>query len=398
MRKFDLIIFGASGFTGRWAIAVRSPAKMRAYLREMEARTGVADLEAKVPVLAADVTDLASMRRAFSQGQLVMSCIGPYSLLGEPVLRAAIDARAHYLDLSGEPLFMERVALQYDQAARDNEVFAVSSCGFDSIPSDVGTQYLKEQFSARGGGHLGTVEHYLETAFHPANRYSFASWVSLIEGFKHADQLREVRRRLFSQFGPLYRPYHYPMVQKRHRLRLDPHRGYIAPFPGSDRSVVKRTQLYRYQVLNEEPVQFEAYYCMPTWRHLLLTALMNLNLAVLSRTALGDRLLRQYAHLFSLGFFSEGTLPNHDTLPYDLFTISLGNMTAKGTLLIRGSNLAYIDTSTIAVHAALTLLEQLRCAPLKVPFGVVTPASILDPQLLIPRLNQNGVLFDYLEE
>lgn len=238
MRKFDLIIFGASGFTGRyvverlvqqtllqksssnhqptmWAIAVRSPAKMRAYLREMEARTGVADLEAKVPVLAADVTDLASMRRAFSQGQLVMSCIGPYSLLGEPVLRAAIDARAHYLDLSGEPLFMERVALQYDQAARDNEVFAVSSCGFDSIPSDVGTQYLKEQFSARGGGHLGTVEHYLETAFHPANRYSFASWVSLIEGFKHADQLREVRRRLFSQFGPLYRPYHYPMVQSK---------------------------------------------------------------------------------------------------------------------------------------------------------------------------------------
>ncbi len=177
---------------------------------------------------------------------------------------------------------------------------------------------------------------------------------------------------------------------------------------------MKRTQLYRYQVLNEEPVQFEAYYCMPTWRHLLLTALMSLNLAVLSRTALGDRLLRQYAHLFSLGFFSEGTLPNHDTLPYDLFTISLvgrgwpkgiapgdrhqGNMTAKGTLLIRGSNLAYIDTSTIAVHAALTLLEQLRCAPLKVPFGVVTPASILDPQLLIPRLNQNGVLFDYLEE
>lgn len=139
---------------------------------------------------------------------------------------------------------------------------------------------------------------------------------------------------------------------------------------------------------------------------------MNLNLSLLSKSALGERLLRQYANLFSFGFFSEGTMPNHATLPYDLFTISLvgrgwpkeiapsdrhaANMTQKGTLLIRGSNLAYIDTSTIAVNAALTLLQQLQTASLKIPFGVVTPASILDPHLLIPRLNQNGVLFEYL--
>lgn len=226
MRKFDLIIFGATGFTGRyiverlvqtlqktglptrWTIAVRNPTKMKAYLKQMETTTGVTDLENKIPVLAADINDYTSMKKVFADGTLVMSCIGPYSLYGEPVVRACIDSKANYMDLSGEPLFMEKMALQHDKAARENEVFVVSSCGFDSIPSDVGTQYLKSQFKP---GSLATVEHYLETSFHPSNKYSFASWVSLIEGFKHADQLREVRRQLFSKFGPLYKPYDYPV-------------------------------------------------------------------------------------------------------------------------------------------------------------------------------------------
>ena len=111
MRKFDLIIFGASGFTGRyvverfaqtvekyglstrWAVAVRNKNKMKQYLGEMEASTGIANLQSKVSLIEADVSDIGSMRKAFQQGNLVMNCIGPYSLLGEPVIKAAIDSR-----------------------------------------------------------------------------------------------------------------------------------------------------------------------------------------------------------------------------------------------------------------------------------------------------------------
>ena len=110
MRKFDLILFGATGVTGRyvvermartvekyglatrWAIAARNPNKMKQYLGEMEATTGIANLQSKTTVLQADVNDVNSMRKSFQQGTLVMSCIGPYSLLGEPVVRACIDA------------------------------------------------------------------------------------------------------------------------------------------------------------------------------------------------------------------------------------------------------------------------------------------------------------------
>lgn len=110
MRKFDLIIFGATGFTGRyvverfaqtvtkyglptrWAVAVRNPAKMRQFLGEMEAATGIANLPDKVPLIEADGGNVASMKKAFAQGTLVMNCIGPYSLLGEPVVQACIDS------------------------------------------------------------------------------------------------------------------------------------------------------------------------------------------------------------------------------------------------------------------------------------------------------------------
>jgi len=110
MRKFDLIVFGATGFTGRyvverlaqtvekyrlplrWAIAIRNPDKMQRYLAEIESTTRIGDLRRKVSLLEADVKNLDSMRNAFQQGTLVMNCIGPYSLLGEPVVRACIDS------------------------------------------------------------------------------------------------------------------------------------------------------------------------------------------------------------------------------------------------------------------------------------------------------------------
>ena len=110
MRKFDLIIFGATGFTGRfvverlaatvcrdrlptrWAIAVRDVNKMRHYLRQIESATGITNLQRDVTVLEADVRNATSMRKAFEQATLVMNCIGPYSLLGEPVVQACINS------------------------------------------------------------------------------------------------------------------------------------------------------------------------------------------------------------------------------------------------------------------------------------------------------------------
>ena len=115
------------------------------------------------------------------------------------------------MDLSGEPLFLESMQLKYNKAAKQNETYVVGSCGFDSIPADVGTQYLKQKFP----GHLNQVEHILELWFNKNNNFSYATWISLIEGYKHANDLKQIRKQLFSPDGKLYKPYKWTVPQSK---------------------------------------------------------------------------------------------------------------------------------------------------------------------------------------
>lgn len=107
------------------------------------------------------------------------------------------------MDLCGEPLFLEKIQLKYDTLARKKNVSIVGSCGFDSIPSDIGTSYLKNKFD----GTLGQVEHYLQIWSSNKN-YNYATWRALIEGYKCRDQLKDLRKEIFAQF---YKPYQWPV-------------------------------------------------------------------------------------------------------------------------------------------------------------------------------------------
>lgn len=113
------------------------------------------------------------------------------------------------MDLAGEPLFLESIQRNYNEAAALNEVYVVGSCGFDSIPADIGTQYLKQQFP----GHLHQVEHMLELWYNERNRFSYATWIALIEGYKHAPELKRIRKELYSPTSPVYKPYSWTVPQ-----------------------------------------------------------------------------------------------------------------------------------------------------------------------------------------
>lgn len=429
MRKFDLIIFGATGFTGRyvverfaqtvqkfslptrWAIAVRNTTKMKQYLGEMEASTGIANLKDKIPIIEANGSDVKSMSKAFQNANLVMNCIGPYSLLGEPVVKACIDSKTHYMDLAGEPLFLESIQCNYNAAAARNQVYVVGSCGFDSIPADIGTQYLKQKFP----GHLHQVEHLLELWYNERNRFSYATWIALIEGYKHAPQLKRIRKELFSPTSSVYKPYSWIVPQKRSSFKRSS-RGYIVPFPGSDRSVVKRTQLHRYSVFNELPTQLEAYYCIRDLKTVLRYAAMGFNLSTFTKYEFTERLLRKYGDFFSLGTFEKGKMPDRQMLLENQFKLTLlgrgwpkkiadsdksvSNMTQQSAVIIRGGDGAYIETATIAINTALVLLEEIyrQQKNTTLPYGVITPGSIIPPEALVNRLNREGrVVVDFVE-
>jgi short subunit dehydrogenase-like uncharacterized protein len=146
-REHDVVVFGATGFTGaltaeylagaagagaRWAIAGRSRDKLDA-LRNR--------LSAEVPVIVADISDPASLRAMAESTRVVITTVGPYIHYGEPVVAACAAAGTHYVDLTGEPEFVDLMWLRHHDQAQRTGAKLVHSCGFDSIPYDLGALY-----------------------------------------------------------------------------------------------------------------------------------------------------------------------------------------------------------------------------------------------------------------
>jgi short subunit dehydrogenase-like uncharacterized protein len=150
-RPYDIVLFGATGFTGaltaeylaanagpqtRWALAGRNQAK----LDELAGRLG------GVPeTLKADVTDPASLRRVAESARVVITTVGPYIRYGEPLVAACAEAGTDYVDLTGEPEFVDRMYLAHHERATQTGARLVHACGFDSIPHDLGAQFTVEQ-------------------------------------------------------------------------------------------------------------------------------------------------------------------------------------------------------------------------------------------------------------
>ncbi|MFI7638461.1 saccharopine dehydrogenase family protein [Nonomuraea sp. NPDC049400] len=146
-RPYDIVLFGASGFTGaltaayladaaapgtRWALAGRDRAKLE--------RLGL-----DVPILLADATDPASVAGLARQTRVLATTVGPYVTYGEPLVAACAEAGTHYLDLTGELEFVDRVYVRYHDRAARSGAKLVHACGFDSIPYDLGVLHTVGQ-------------------------------------------------------------------------------------------------------------------------------------------------------------------------------------------------------------------------------------------------------------
>lgn len=150
-RTYDIVLFGATGFVGtltaeylaahapeglRWAIAGRDEEKL-ARLRER--------LSGAPDVLLADVADPASLRELARGARVVATTVGPYILYGEELVAACADAGTDYLDLTGEPEFVDLMYVRHDARARETGARLVHACGFDSIPHDLGAYFTVRQ-------------------------------------------------------------------------------------------------------------------------------------------------------------------------------------------------------------------------------------------------------------
>ena len=159
-REFDVVVYGATGFTGRlvaeylqnqygdglsWAMAGRSKEKLASVRAQMS-------ISENVPLITADSSDAASLKAMAARTKSICTTVGPYQLYGESLLAACAWEGTDYVDLSGEPAWMHDTIKKYTAAAEQSGARIVHSCGFDSIPFDLGVYFLQQEAINNHGG------------------------------------------------------------------------------------------------------------------------------------------------------------------------------------------------------------------------------------------------------
>ena len=158
MRDLDIVVFGASGFTGRfiarkfaslgqsYALAGRDAAR----LEKVRGEIAASGLPGPSALIIAEVSDEGSLISMTARARIVVNAVGPFRFYGEPVVRACIASRCDYVDITGEPEFMERIELKYGAAASSAGVIILSAAAFDSIPADYGAAKAAHALRERG--------------------------------------------------------------------------------------------------------------------------------------------------------------------------------------------------------------------------------------------------------
>lgn len=198
-RSLDLVVFGATSFVGqllcaylverhgtdgplRWAIAGRSDEK----LAQVTAETG-----AQVERIVADASDRAAMDDLVARTHVVVSTVGPYALYGSDLVAAAAAAGTDYCDLTGEPQWMRRMIDAHQEEAVASGARIVHSCGFDSIPSDLGVWFTQREAEARLGGPCTRIAMRVEALKGGASGGTIASMVNVMEEVARDPSLRK---------------------------------------------------------------------------------------------------------------------------------------------------------------------------------------------------------------
>ena len=383
----DVVVFGATGFTGgltaeylaahapestSWALAGRNPAKLEA------TRARLANINpacAELDLLQADVDDPPSLRELAESTKVVISTVGPYIRYGEPLVAACAAAGTDYVDLTGEPEFVDEMWLRYHEQAEASGARLVHSCGFDSIPYDLGAlftvQQLPENVPISLEGYVRVGGSFSGGTYHSA----ILIMSRLREGRRVARERRERESRPAGRTvkGAPGKPHH-----------SDFGGGWAVPFPTIDPQTVLRSA----RALDRYGPDF-------SYSHYLVQK----QLPVLIGMTAGAAAVIALAQLpptrdLLLKLKDPGEGPSEDQRAKSRFTVRFAAR-PNGTRLrteVSGGDPGYGETSKMLAESALCLahdeLPQLS--------GQLTPAVAMGDKL-IARLRNAGIEFKTLE-
>lgn len=438
---YDVIILGASGFTGKYVIrealkflnVPSSPLKNLAIAGRNTSKLTQAlqwasrpNPPPEIPILTADTTDPSSLRDLASQTKIILNCVGPFRLYGEPVVQACADSGCDYLDISGEPEFMERMEVNYHDKAVENGSLVVSACGFDSIPAELGLMFNSRQWLPPAVPNW--VEAYLSLESDKRIVGNLGTYESAVLGVANVDKLQELRRSRPKRPRPVIPgppPPKGPLMTHLKEVGV-----WAVKLPSADAIVVRRTlsclaenphglpgvnesteQVERREAFwsSIKPAHFGVKIASKSPLGIVRFIIVGMFIGLFGKTGIGRWLLLKFPSLFSLGWFRKKG-PTEDEVASATFKMwfvghgfSDGSLASQGNrkpdteiiTRVMGPEIGYLTTPIILVQCALILLKERNNLP---KGGVFPPGIVFGPTDLQDRLQHNGISFDLISK
>lgn len=401
-RPLDLVLWGATGFTGRLAaahlvthhareglrvaIAGRSRDKLEALRREL---ASAAPEAAAVEVRVADAADPSSLRALAREARVIATTVGPFAKVGEGLVAACVDEGTDCCDITGEPQFIRRMIDRYEARARASGARIVPTCGFDSIPSDLGVSILQRSIHDETGRYASEVRAFVDVR---GAGLSGGTLASALEVLEEAGVDRAVRAILRDPYalcpeGMRDGPDALPRPGVHHDASIGV---WTAPFvmAAVNSLVVRRSHAllgrpwgrdFRYSEQSDMGSGVRGWA-----RATKLTAGLGAVLAAASSPWLRERLRKRLP--------SQGEGPPPEQRAKSSFQVRLVGLDEGGrslaTARVAGGDPGYDETAKMLVESALALRESSERAG-----GFWTPATAMG-LALVERLRARGMVFE----
>lgn len=375
IRKYDIILFGATGFTGTlianyismhtqqeaitWAIAGRDTSKLAHIASSLP--------EANRPdIIIADIKDAGSLGIMAAQCKILMNAVGPFNWYGRDVVKACIDHGSHYLDITGEPSFVADIYNHYYDEAVKKEVCIVNCCGFDSIPADYAAWLTAKKLPLQ---EPKAIRSYIWTNA----MFSGGTLTTAIQALHMEVQKTSVKTKI---------PRHpdapkVPLkIHKNKDIKL-----WAIPMPVVDPHIVKRSA-HRLPGDYGTAVSYGQFFTRNSMLKVVNTVVPVVSAMVLVRFKyFRDKMFKKFA---------PGTGPSIERRAKSKFeVICVGTSTTqKATTVFSGGDPGYNETAKMFSQAAFTLLDSIKAQ--SVQFGVLTPVEAFGMPL-VERLKREGI-------
>jgi short subunit dehydrogenase-like uncharacterized protein len=383
-RQHDIVLFGATGFTGsltaeylarqapagtRWALAGRNREKLEA-LRGLIAE--ITPAAAELPLLEADVEKPESLRAVAASTRVVITTVGPYLRYGEPLVAACADEGTDYVDLTGEPEFVDLMWLRHHERARSSGARIVHCCGFDSIPHDLGALFTVQQLPEG-------VPLQLEGFVSGGGTFSGGTYHTAVNAFARVRDMARVSKERRSREA---RPTDRKVKGVHGSIRRDSELGtWVVPLPTIDPQVV----LHSARALERYGPDFSYGHYLQLKRLPAVAGLLGGISAVFALAQLPPtrRLL--------LSLRGPGEGPNPEQREKAWFRVRFRGEGggARVTTEVRGGDPGYGETAKMLAQSALCLAND----DLPQRAGQLTPAVAMG-NALIDRLQAEGISFE----